>query len=127
MVCAPCACVSGEWSTHRFSDESPLHCVPPPPHIRRSECSGWWQEVFARFPCRSHAVKQSCSTLTLQSAAAADRAGVAAAAHQHGGCASLESMHPITAIVMHRDIQHEDAARSSASSHEALHRTEVGL
>ena len=76
----------------------------------------------------SHAVMQSCSTLTLQSAAAADRAGIdAAAKHQHGGCASLESMHPITAIVMHRDIQHEDAARSSASSHEALHRTEVGL
>ena len=73
----------------------------------------------------SHAVMQY--THTAESAAAADRAGVAAAAHQHGGCASLESMHPITAIVMHRDIQHEDAARSSASSHEALHRTEVGL
>ena len=67
-------------------------------------------------------------THTAESAAAAtDRAVSAAAAHQHCGCASLESMHPITAIVMHRDIQHEDAARSSASSHEALHRTGGGL
>ena len=79
------------------------------------------------------AVKQSNShtvmqyTHTAESAAAADRVVSAAAAHQHCGCASLESMHPITAIVMHRDIQHEDAARSSASSREALHRTGVGL